>query len=105
LAELAGQLPYPGKLALLVPVGDVRDDLVRAEVPHGLPDGQLLLAEQGVDAGGVMRVKARPGRWRRRLRAHYPSVSALPAGDSGRVRRPGRPVRLRVWVGRLRQEA
>ena len=32
--------------------------------------------------GGIVRVKARPGGGRRRRRAHYSSVSALPAGDS-----------------------
>ena len=68
-----------GQLAALVPVGDVRQDLVGAEVPHGLPDGQLLLGEQRVDAGRVMRVKAvgpAAGRAAERRRAHYPSVSA-----------------------------
>ena len=59
-----------GQLAPLGPAGDGRQDLVRAEVPHGLPDGPLLLGKQRADAGGVKRVEAGPGGRRGRRRAH-----------------------------------
>jgi len=57
LAQLAGQLPGAGQLASLVPGGDVRHDLVGAEVAHGLPDGEFLLRQQCVDARRVTRIQ------------------------------------------------